>query len=85
MKVNSTRYDVGEKVYVNTKSGMEETVIEHILISIDKSGQSNRYYVTCSDGYESYWEDKIYPTKIAAKKKLTENIDQLQLALPSNQ
>jgi hypothetical protein len=86
MKITPAKFTPGDRVYVNTPDGMVLLPIHSLYISIDEDlKQTVCYWIrVVGQGSMPYREDQIIINIGAAKKKLSDNLDQLQLALPSN-
>jgi hypothetical protein len=74
-----TKYNLGDKVFANTKNGMEACVITRVLATMSDDGQRTYYYI--NHGYDGYDENQLWQTIQTAKRKLKDNADQLQLSI----
>lgn len=79
MNIKPTKYDINQQVYVNTKNGLEFRQIEEIRIIVTKETIVVFYQV--KGIYDYYTEQQIIPNKVAAKKQLTNSLNQIQLAI----
>jgi hypothetical protein len=77
----TTKYNIGQRVYIYTKSGLNLQTIFSLFISIDNKGIVRVYYRFNEYG-DSYEESEIIEDFNKAKKALKSNMNQLQLALP---
>ncbi len=84
MNIKQPKFSPGQKVYINTKQGLELKSVESVNIRIDEYlDQSNRYYFSLDEGYTGYNEDQILSDFKQAKAKLKQNEQQLTLTLPA--
>lgn len=76
----TTKYDIGQKVYVYTKNGLILTAIERISVYMTASAQVNIYY-WINESADPYSEDQIMSSPKAAKQSLKAAQNQIQLVL----
>jgi len=77
--MSTPKFKLKQLVFINTKDGLELREIEEIVIRI-KVDKTTIYYC-CKGVYDTYREDQILGSKNEAKKRLTDNINQIQLSI----
>ena len=80
METVKTKYKRGDSVYVYTRDGLQLCKIYKIIIWLEHDGKTEIAYCMSEYG-DSYRESQIMANYEAAKKKIRENENQLQLAL----